>query len=148
MRSRGGEGEPIKRGCSPGGACYCGRVITWRDEVGHTLLRNAELARWRNGEVPAAKLRDADPRLVAAARFHGEPAGATCPLCRNGDLRLVSWVFGENLGHRSGTACGASELDHLVAERGPCTVQTVEVCPECRWNFRVRTATAEAAAAY
>ncbi|WP_295626385.1 DUF5318 family protein [uncultured Corynebacterium sp.] len=122
-------------------------MIRWRDEVDHTLARNAELARWRDGEVPAATLRDADPRLIAAARFHGEPAATRCPLCRFDDLRLVSWVFGENLGHRSGTACGAAELSALVAERGPCTVQIVEVCPDCRWNFRVRTATAEAAAA-
>lgn len=130
-----------------GGGCYPGAVITWRDEVDHALARNAELERWRGGELPAAALRDADPRLIAAARFHGVPHATACPLCRNGDVRLVSWVFGENLGHRSGTACGAAELAALVAERGPVTVQVVEVCPDCGWNFRVRTATAEAAAA-
>lgn len=101
------------------------------------------MARSLNGEVPAKRLRDADSRLVAAARFHGEPAPAACPLCRNDDVRLVSWVFGENLVHRSGTACGPAELAAIVADYGPCTVQVVEVCPDCRWNYRVRTATAE-----
>jgi len=118
------------------------RVIRWQDEVDHTLARNRELARWRDGETPVTRLRDADSRLVAAARFHGVPAPSACPLCRNDDVRLVSWIFGENLGHRSGTACGTSELDAIVAENGPCTVQVVEVCPNCRWNYRVRTATA------
>ncbi|MEJ5918718.1 MULTISPECIES: DUF5318 family protein [unclassified Corynebacterium] len=117
-------------------------MLKWQDEVDHTLVRNNALAQWRAGEIATRSLCDADSRLVAAARFHGQKATHVCPVCRKRDLRLVSWVFGQNLGRRSGTACSQSELEALVAQYGDCTVKQVEVCPDCRWNFIVRTATA------
>ncbi|WP_245622047.1 DUF5318 family protein [Corynebacterium lactis] len=113
--------------------------MRWQGEIDHALLRRQQLDQWRDGQVPRKALCDADARLVAAAKFHGRKAQVRCPVCRKDNLRLVFWVFGENLGRRSGTACGEIELSAIVDDYGSCTVKEVEVCPDCRWSFLVRT---------
>ena len=113
--------------------------MTWQGDIDHSLLKKQLLEQWRAGEISRKSLCDADARLVAAARFHGRKSQEECPVCRKFDLRLVFWVFGENLGRRSGSACTENELSAIVNEYGSCTVKEVEVCPDCKWSFLTRT---------
>ncbi|WP_152823041.1 MULTISPECIES: DUF5318 family protein [unclassified Corynebacterium] len=114
----------------------------YRYDVSYQWQRRTLLRRFRAGQVPREELCDADFLLVTAARFHGHPAPEPCPVCGSLELRVVRWVHGEDLGRRSGTARTEEEIAALVAERGEVTVHTVEVCPACRWNHLVRSATA------
>lgn len=117
-------------------------MIHYRYEVSHQWQRRTLLQRFRSGQVPREELCDADFLLVTAARFHGRGAQRPCPVCGGDQLRVVRWVHGEELGRRSGTARNEEEIAALVRERGEVTVHTVEVCPECRWNHLVSSATA------
>lgn len=87
---------------------------------------------------------DADFILVTASTFHGSPAGHPCPICGSEKLRSVEWIYGEDLGRMSGTARNLEEIDQIVQSFPEITVHTVEVCPECRWNFLLKARTAVA----
>lgn len=115
--------------------------MRFEGEVDHSLLKSNVLNEWRSGKVSRKSLCDADSRLVAAAQFHGVKSQARCPICDKDNLRLVFWVFGQNLGRRSGTACSERELSAIVEQFGSCTVKEVEVCPDCKWSFLTRTLT-------
>lgn len=108
-----------------------------RQVVDYALQRRAVLRDFRDGRVGARDVCDADPYLLRAARFHGEPSGTPCPLCGGNDLSNVSWVFGEQLRHVSGSARTPSELARLDNLVGEFNVHVVEVCRTCRWNHLV-----------
>ncbi|NIH77724.1 DUF5318 family protein [Amycolatopsis viridis] len=110
-----------------------------RQVVDYVLQRRALLADVRAGRVGTRDVCDADPYLLRAARFHGEPSEAPCPLCGKAGLTNVSWVFGEQLRHVSGSARTPTELARLAGSVGEFTVHVVEVCPACRWNHLVRS---------
>ena len=82
---------------------------------------------------------DADPYLLRAARFHGEPAGRPCPVCRRGDLTVLHYVYGDQLGHASGSAQAGEDLPALARRYGEFRVYDVEVCPQCRWNHLLQS---------
>ncbi len=73
-----------------------------RGVVDHGLQRRAALLRLFNGGGLSSDLCDADPYLLKAARFHGEPAGHACPACRDDGLVTVTYVYGDELGPYSG----------------------------------------------
>ncbi|WP_414646315.1 DUF5318 family protein [Corynebacterium sp. UBA2622] len=110
-------------------------------EISHEWERRATLREYMRGRVPADELCDADFLLRAAARYHGVPSDRPCPVCGR-EMSVVAWVYGDNLGRRSGTARSEEEIDALVGEVGPITVHTVEVCVHCRWNHLLREVTA------
>lgn len=119
--------------------------MNYSNEVSHRFARQELLRRWRAGEVTRAEICDADFLLVTAARFHGRPAGHPCPVCGSGDLRVVQWVHGEQLGRLAGTARSDAEIAAIVATGREATVHTVEVCLRCRWNHLLRAVTATSA---
>lgn len=80
---------------------------------------------------------DADPYLLQAAKFHGEPSDTTCPVCRKEELTQVSWVFGDALKHASGSARKPEELDRMANLFEEFNVYVVEVCRTCNWNHLV-----------
>lgn len=114
-------------------------MIQWHGEVDHSLLKRQRLQEYRAGKVSRRQICEATAQLVAAARFHGDVAPERCPICKGENLRVVKWIFGDNLGRRSGTACGDIELSGIVKEYGSCTVKEVEVCPDCKWSFLIRS---------
>ncbi len=116
-------------------------VFAYSQEISHEWERRATLRDHARGRVPADELCDADFLLRAAAEFHGTPSPRPCPIC-GGTMSDVTWVYGDNLGRRSGTARNAEEIDALAAEVGPITVHVVEVCPHCRWNHLLKEVTA------
>lgn len=104
-------------------------------EVDHHLQRLHLLRRWEQGTVRTEELNDADFLLKTAAQFHGYSTRKECPLCHRAGLREVLWMYGDNLGQRSGTARTWEEIAGICQEGLPLTVHTVEVCPQCGWNY-------------
>ncbi|MCZ9310331.1 DUF5318 family protein [Corynebacterium uberis] len=122
-------------------------MIVYSQEVSHELRRRDLLRRYRAGQVSREEVCDAEFILVAASDFHGSPAPRPCPVCGSQRLRWMRWIHGDALGKRSGSARTEEEIATIVATRGPLTVHRVEVCPDCRWNFLLSSATASIAAA-
>lgn len=107
--------------------------------VDYALQRRALLADVRAGRVGPEEVCDAGAYLHRAARFHGTAVDDACPMCRNGPLAQVSWVFGEGLRHVSGSARSQADLEQLAATVAEFTVHVVEVCGDCGWNHLVRS---------
>lgn len=82
---------------------------------------------------------DANPYLLRAAKFHGQPSPTLCPICRKEQVTLVSWVFGDRLGQVSGSARTAEEIAQLDTTAEEFTVHVVEVCRTCSWNHLVQS---------
>lgn len=101
--------------------------------VSHEWERRTVLREFRAGKKSRDQVCDADFLLRAAAEHHGVDAARPCPICGS-PMRIILWVYGENLGRRSGSARSEEEIAELVDETGPFTVHKVEVCATCRWN--------------
>ena len=80
---------------------------------------------------------DADPLLIRAAKYHGEPASGPCPVCESTEMVVLSYVFGEQLGQYSGRIKRTAELEEMAHEFGEFKVVVVEVCPACGWNHMI-----------
>lgn len=117
-------------------------MLVFRNEVSHQWDRRHSLGLWKQGAITTDSLCDADFLLVAAARFHGEPAHRPCPICEDADLRTVYWVYGDELGRASGSARSLEEIGEFAAQGKEFTVHTVEVCAVCKWNHLLRSVTA------
>jgi hypothetical protein len=109
-------------------------VRTQRQVVDYALQRRALLARYRTGQASTTDVCDANPYLLQAARFHGESTPHDCPICAKQQVKLVAWVFGDELGHASGSARAPDELERMANLFAEFSVYVVEVCPGCRWN--------------
>jgi hypothetical protein len=105
----------------------------------YALARRAVLRDFRRGALTRVEVCDAQPELLRAARNIGVPARDDCPVCGAGELRLVSYVYGENLKQANGR-CIASpdELARLGARHDEFACYDVEVCLDCRWNHLLR----------
>jgi hypothetical protein len=121
------------------GTTYSVRVRTQRQTVDYALQRRALLAEVYSGRVGVTEVCDANPYLLRAAKFHGEPSTVTCPVCRKEPLTLVSWVYGDELKHASGSARASEELARMATLFEEFTVYVVEVCRTCGWNHLVRS---------
>ncbi len=110
-----------------------------RAVVEHGLARRAALRRLFTGGGLSSDLCDADPYLLRAARFHGEPAPSGCPACRDEGLVTLRYVYGDELGVYSGRIRKASELPGMSHNFGHFSVYVVEVCQRCHWNFLLST---------
>lgn len=109
--------------------------------VSHEWERRAVLREFRAGKKLRDEVCDADFLLRAAGKHHGVEAARPCPIC-GGIMRNILWVYGENLGRRSGSARSEAEIAELIDEVGPFTVHKVEVCGGCRWNHLLSTSEA------
>ena len=103
--------------------------------VDYALARRAALAALGAGRVPRREVCDADPYLIRASRYHGEPSDHACPVCRDAGLVTVTYTFGDCFrGDVSGRARSTRELSALAEELPEFNVYVVEVCGACRWN--------------
>lgn len=105
-----------------------------RHALSHALGRRRALESWRAGATRVESLCDADFLLVTAAKFHGWEVGQPCPVCGDSGLRRVYWIYGDTLGHMSGTARTLEEIERIATLGHEFSVHTVEVCPRCEWN--------------
>jgi hypothetical protein len=105
-----------------------------RRVIDYALQRRAALLRLFSGGALDSDSCDADPYLLRAARHHGEPSGQRCPVCKRQDLDLVTYTYGDQLGHLSGRVRAGDELPGLATQFGEFRVYVVEVCQACGWN--------------
>jgi len=113
------------------------RVARARSFVSYSLQRRATLLALRRGGTSRGEVCDAHPYLLRAARFHGEPAGRPCPICRHGPLTLLRYVYSGELGQYSGRIRTSAEVVSMSREYGQVAVYVVEVCQDCSWNHLV-----------
>jgi hypothetical protein len=105
-----------------------------RSFVNYALQRRATLTALFTGGATTMDVCDADPYLLRAAKFHGEPTDRLCPVCRKESLTHVTYVFGDELGQYSGRIKATKELEPMAREHGEFRVYVVEVCQGCAWN--------------
>ncbi len=105
-----------------------------RSVVDYTLARRATLGSVFAGQTTVADVCDAHPYLLRAAKFHGEPTDAECPICRRAKLTHVTYVYGDELGQYEGRVKQTAELAEMAREYGEFRVYVVEVCQSCAWN--------------
>ena len=105
-----------------------------RQVVDYALRRRSLLAEVYSGRTGVSEVCDANPYLLRAAKFHGEPTEDRCPICRKAKLTHVTYVYGDELGQYEGRVKQARELAEMAAEYGEFRVYVVEVCQSCGWN--------------
>jgi hypothetical protein len=113
---------------------YAGDMTSRRSVVDYGLARRATLASVFAGRTTVTDVCDAHPYLLRAAKFHGEPTGDRCPICRKTNLTHVTYVYGDELGQYEGRVKQARELAEMATEYGEFRVYVVEVCQSCGWN--------------
>lgn len=106
--------------------------------VDYRLRRRRLLADVEAGLISRADVCDAHPDLLRAARNAAPPLGRACPLCPDGDLRIVGYVFGPRLGSGGKCVLSDAELQRLAQRNGNFLTYEVEVCPKCGWNHLIR----------
>ena len=109
-------------------------VWSQRSVIDYSLARRATLVDVLTGKARNEDACDAHPYLLRAAKFHGEPTEAPCPVCRRERLTHVTYVFGEELGQFSGRIKATAELETMARQHGEFRVYVVEVCQGCSWN--------------
>lgn len=106
-----------------------------RGRIDYALQRRAVLhAVFGGNAFNGLDICDADVYLLRAARHHGTPTSRLCPICRKADLDEVTYAFGDELGHASGSAVDPAGLPEMAMRFGDFRVYVVEVCQECKWN--------------
>jgi hypothetical protein len=110
--------------------------------VDYRLARRAALTGLRSGFMSRAELCDAHPELMRAARHIGEATDAACPMCDDGELRIVFYTYGKDLRRENGRVRRAEDLADLQDRFAEFECYVVEVCVACSWNHLVRSFTA------
>ncbi|CAN5541929.1 hypothetical protein BH20ACT2_BH20ACT2_26090 [soil metagenome] len=108
-------------------------------EIDYRLARHALISEFRKGRIARHEVCDAHPELRRAASQCGEPTSQTCPICEDGKVVLVSYVFGPRLPSHGRCVTAKGELAKLARRPGQFTCYVVEVCPGCAWNHLART---------
>jgi hypothetical protein len=112
-------------------------VRTQRNVIDYGLARRATLVELFAGRVSTMDVCDAHPYLLRAARYHGEPTGTPCPVCKRGPLIHVTYTYGDGFKDTNGRVRATVELAALERVHPEFTVYVVEVCRDCAWNHLV-----------
>ncbi|MDQ3877133.1 MAG: DUF5318 domain-containing protein [Actinomycetota bacterium] len=103
--------------------------------VDYTLARRAVLAQVRRGVIGTTDVCDAHPELLRAGKNIGEELEDPCPICSHDTMRLVRYVYGDELRTNSGRVVYPAEwLRELAGLHESFTCYVVEVCIDCNWN--------------
>ena len=102
--------------------------------IDYTLAKRALLREFRVGLLSRLDICDAHPELLRAARYVGAPASKSCPVCARENLRLLAYVYADDLKADNGRVWELKQALALAAAHrgGHCYV--VEVCTDCSWN--------------
>lgn len=106
--------------------------------VDHRLSRRHVINEFRRGRLRQDQVCDAHPELIRAARNLGTPATIACPICRELELRIITYVFGPRLPAHGRCVSTAAELTKLNARPDELTAYVVEACVSCRWHHLLR----------
>jgi hypothetical protein len=108
--------------------------------VDYRLARRSALASLRRGGLSTTDVCDAHPELLRAGKNIGEDAADPCPVCSHDTLKLVRYVYGEDLKRDNGRVVYPAEwLAELAQTHDQFTCYIVEVCVDCAWNHLVRS---------
>jgi hypothetical protein len=102
--------------------------------VDYTLAKRALLRDVQRGILARPDVCDAHPELLRAARSVGERSHRTCPVCEREELRLLAYVFADDLKRDNGRVWELEEALALAAEAEGRACYVVEVCTGCSWN--------------
>jgi hypothetical protein len=105
-----------------------------RGVTDYTLAKRARLRDWEEGRLSRYDICDAHKDLLRAALYYGEDTAQPCPVCDDGRLLFVRYVFGEDLQRRNGRCFPLDEIHLLGRDVDEFTCYVVEVCPRCSWN--------------
>ena len=120
--------------------------------IDYRMAKRALVRQVTHGTVPVEDVCDAHPELLRAARSIGVDSERPCPICEMADaraqvpadatasLRLVTYVFGDDLRRREGKIVWSrGELDELASRHHSLAAYTVECCLVCGWNHLVES---------
>lgn len=108
--------------------------------VDYSLARRSLINLVRRGVVATTEACDAHPELLRAGKNIGDEATEPCPICSHETLKVLRYVYGDELGRNSGRVVYPPEwLKELVAEHEAFTCYVVEVCTDCHWNHLIRS---------
>lgn len=107
--------------------------------VDYRMARRAALLGVRTGFASRADLCDAHPELIRAARHIGAPTDADCPMCDEGEMRMVLYTYGRELKRENGRVRRLEDLPELQDRFAAFQCYLVEVCVGCSWNHLVRS---------
>ncbi len=113
--------------------------------VDYTLAKRALIRSFHRGLTSRLEICDAHPELLRAAKYLGEHASRPCPVCKSYELRLLAYVYADDLRRNNGRAFEVGEGLALAAGQRGGACYVVEVCTGCCWNhlseaFLARTA--------
>jgi len=102
--------------------------------VNYTLAKRALLRDFQRGMLSRFEICDAHPELLRAARYVGEPASRECPVCDRDELRLLAYVYSDDLKGNNGRVWELEKALALAADHRGARCYVVEVCTGCSWN--------------
>jgi hypothetical protein len=102
--------------------------------VDYTLAKRSILRDARRGLLALTDICDAHPELLRAARHVGEQASRQCPVCDRDDLRLLAYVYADELKRDNGRVWAIDKALAITASCRNGTCYIVEVCTRCSWN--------------
>ena len=113
--------------------------------IDYTLAKRALLREFRTGLLSRFELCDAHPELMRAAKYVGEPCSKSCPVCKRDDMKLLAYVYADDLHADNGRVWSLQQgLALAASHRGGCCY-VVEVCTYCSWNHLSQAFTARSA---
>ena len=115
--------------------------------VDYTFAKRALLREFRTGLVGRLDVCDAHPELLRAAKYVGHKTDKDCPVCGKESLRLLAYVYADDLRTDNGRVWELSEALNVAAAHRGGACYVVEVCTYCHWNHLAQAYTARQAAA-
>lgn len=115
------------------------RPMTEPGQIDYRLVRKHTVDEFKRGRLSRLDVCDAQPELLRAAVNCGRPSQQLCPICDEGNVVLVTFVFGARLPAHGRCVTTAKELDQLGRRPSQCACYLVEVCPACAWNHLLRS---------
>jgi hypothetical protein len=102
--------------------------------VDYTLAKRALLRDVRRGTLSLLDVCDAHPELMRAARHVGRETARPCPVCEQHPLKLLAYVYADDLKRENGRVWELDKAIALAAQRRGGACYVVEVCTGCAWN--------------
>ncbi|HEV8571473.1 MAG TPA: DUF5318 family protein [Actinomycetota bacterium] len=102
--------------------------------VDYTLAKRAVLRDFRRGLLSRLDICDAHPELMRAARYVGKEIPRHCPVCDVSRLRVLAYVFADELKRDNGRVWTVDQGVDLAARCHDAKCYVVEVCTGCSWN--------------
>jgi Family of unknown function (DUF5318) len=85
--------------------------------VDYTLAKRALLRQVRRGILPVFDVCDAHPELMRAAKHVGQEIPRQCPVCERQQLRLLAYVYADDLKRDNGRVWELNQAISLAARR-------------------------------